>query len=171
MQFVFAGKAHPKDEGGKALIRKIHTAAKKLGDDIPVVFLEDYSMATGLAMTSGVDVWMNNPVRPMEASGTSGMKAVMNGVPNCSILDGWWPEGCQHGVNGWAVGNSDDERDDERDNRDLLDSLESEVLPAWDSGDERWGSFCRAAISTSARFTAARMLDEYALIYRSFPSS
>lgn len=170
MQFVFSGKAHPKDEGGKTLIRNIHAAAKKLGDDIPVVFLEDYSMATGLAMTSGVDVWMNNPVRPMEASGTSGMKAVMNGVPNCSILDGWWPEGCQHGVNGWAVGNSDDERDDERDNRDLLDSLEDEVLPAWDSGDERWGSFCRAAISTSARFTAARMLDEYVRIYRLFPS-
>jgi starch phosphorylase len=171
MQFVFAGKAHPKDEGGKTLIRNIHAAAKKLGNDIPVVFLEDYSMATGLAMTSGVDVWMNNPVRPMEASGTSGMKAVMNGVPNCSILDGWWPEGCQHGVNGWAVGNSDDERDDERDNRDLLDSLEGEVLPAWDSGDEIWGGFCRAAISTSARFTAARMLDEYVRIYRSFPSS
>jgi starch phosphorylase len=171
IQFVFAGKAHPKDEGGKTLIRNIHAAAKKLDNDIPVVFLEDYSMATGLAMTSGVDVWMNNPVRPMEASGTSGMKAVMNGVPNCSILDGWWPEGCQHGVNGWAVGNSDDERDDERDNRDLLDSLENEVLPAWDSGDERWGGFCRASISTSARFTAARMLDEYVRIYRSFSSS
>ena len=123
IQFVFSGKAHPRDEGGKELIRKIFEAAKQLQDDIPVVFIEDYSMATGAAMTSGVDVWMNNPVRPMEASGTSGMKAVMNGVPNCSIMDGWWPEACEHGINGWAVGGNDDERNDERDNRNLLDSI------------------------------------------------
>ena len=168
MQFVFAGKAHPKDEGGKDMIRRIFEAAKTLGEDILVVFLEDYSMATGLAMTSGVDVWMNNPVRPMEASGTSGMKAVLNGVPNCSILDGWWPEGCEHGVNGWAVGNSEDERDDVRDNRALLDTLEQEVLPAWQEGAERWAALSRAAIKTSARFTAARMLDEYLRIYESF---
>ena len=70
-------------------------------------------MATGLAMTSGVDIWLNNPIRPFEASGTSGMKAAMNGVPNCSILDGWWPEGCQHGVNGWKIGDSENDRNDD----------------------------------------------------------
>ena len=94
IQFVFSGKAHPRDEGGKALIKSIFNSAKDLENEIPVAFLEDYSMATGLAMTGGVDIWLNNPIRPMEASGTSGMKAAMNGVPNCSILDGWWPEGC-----------------------------------------------------------------------------
>ncbi|RJU94455.1 MAG: alpha-glucan family phosphorylase, partial [Candidatus Poseidoniales archaeon] len=94
IQFVFSGKAHPKDEGGKQLIRDIFASAKTVEEEIPVAFLENYSMATGLAMTSGVDIWLNNPIRPLEASGTSGMKAAMNGVPNCSILDGWWPEAC-----------------------------------------------------------------------------
>ena len=94
IQFVFSGKAHPKDEGGKQLIRDIFASAEEVRDDIPVAFIENYDMATGLAMTSGVDIWLNNPIRPLEASGTSGMKAAMNGVPNCSILDGWWPEGC-----------------------------------------------------------------------------
>ena len=100
VQFVFSGKAHPKDEGGKQLIRDIFASAGQVADDIPVAFIENYDMDTGLAMTSGVDIWLNNPIRPLEASGTSGMKAAMNGVPNCSILDGWWPEGCEHGVNG-----------------------------------------------------------------------
>ena len=168
IQFVFSGKAHPRDEGGKELIRKIFEAAKQLEDDIPVVFIEDYSMATGAAMTSGVDVWMNNPVRPMEASGTSGMKAVMNGVPNCSIMDGWWPEACEHGINGWAVGGSDDERNDERDNRNLLDSIEHEILPLWQEGGLRWAAISRAAIKTGARFTAARMIEDYQRIYENF---
>ena len=92
IQFVFSGKAHPKDEGGKQLIRDIFESAEQVVDDIPVAFIENYDMDTGLAMTSGVDIWLNNPIRPLEASGTSGMKAAMNGVPNCSILDGWWPE-------------------------------------------------------------------------------
>ena len=107
IQFVFSGKAHPKDMGGKALIKDIFKSSKSLSQHIPVAFLEDYSMDTGLLMTSGVDIWLNNPTRPMEASGTSGMKAAMNGTPNCSILDGWWPEACIHGVNGWAIGNGE----------------------------------------------------------------
>ncbi len=168
LQFVFAGKAHPRDEGGKGLIRSVHEAASSLGKDIPVVFLEDYSMATGLAMTSGVDVWLNNPVRPMEASGTSGMKAAMNGVPNCSILDGWWPEACEHGVNGWAIGDADSERDDRRDATAVLDALEHEVLAAWDEGGSRWASLCRASIATSARFTGARMISDYRRFYDAF---
>ena len=168
VQFVFSGKAHPRDEGGKALIKSIFDSAKDLENEIPVAFLEDYSMATGLAMTGGVDIWLNNPIRPMEASGTSGMKAAMNGVPNCSILDGWWPEGCEHGVNGWAIGEADDERDDVRDAKNVLDVIENEVLPAWDEGDEKWCEIMRASIATSARFTGARMISDYLRFYDSF---
>ncbi|MBS71849.1 MAG: alpha-glucan phosphorylase [Thermoplasmata archaeon] len=168
IQFVFAGKAHPKDEGGKQLIRDIFAGAEQVGDEIPVAFLEDYSMATGLAMTAGVDIWLNNPVRPMEASGTSGMKAAMNGVPNCSILDGWWPEACEHGVNGWSIGESEDDRDDARDVEALYNVLENEVLPTWDEGDSRWSHLMRAAICTSARFTGARMISDYRRFYDAF---
>ncbi|HJN55397.1 MAG TPA: alpha-glucan family phosphorylase, partial [Candidatus Poseidoniales archaeon] len=168
IQFVFAGKAHPRDEGGKNLIREVFAGGTQLGDEIPVIFLEDYSMATGLAMTSGVDVWLNNPIRPMEASGTSGMKAAMNGVPNCSILDGWWPEACQHGVNGWGLGKGEDDRDDKRDAKYVHDALEHEVLPAWEEGGARWTNLMRASITTSARFTGARMISEYKRFYDAF---
>ena len=167
IQFVFSGKAHPRDEGGKALIREIFDASGKL-DDIPVAFLEDYSMATGLAMTSGVDIWLNTPVRPMEASGTSGMKAVMNGVPNLSILDGWWPEACRHGINGWGIGNKEDSRDDDRDANALYDLLEDEVLPAWKSSRDRWLSIMRSAIIAGSGFTGQRMIREYENIYETF---
>ena len=168
IQFVFAGKAHSRDEGGKQLIRDIFAGAEQISDEIPVAFLEDYSMATGLAMTGGVDIWLNNPVRPMEASGTSGMKAAMNGVPNFSILDGWWPEACEHGVNGWAIGKAEDDRDDQRDVDSLYSVLENEVLQAWSVGEERWAHLMRAAIATSARFTGARMISDYVHFYDLF---
>ena len=148
IQFVFSGKAHPRDEGGKQLIRDIYGSAKNLEEKIPVAFLENYDMDTGLAITSGVDIWLNNPIRPMEASGTSGMKAAMNGVPNCSILDGWWPEGCQHGVNGWAIGESDDERDDERDAENIYSVLEELVIPTWEKGGTVWANIMRSSIAT-----------------------
>ena len=168
IQFVFSGKAHPKDEGGKQLIRDIFASAGEVAEDIPVAFIENYDMATGLAMTSGVDIWLNNPIRPLEASGTSGMKAAMNGVPNCSILDGWWPEGCEHGVNGWAIGHSEDERDDARDAENIYNVLEHEVLPLWDEGPERWAKLMRASIATSARFTGTRMNADYLHFYDKF---
>ncbi|MDP6906103.1 MAG: alpha-glucan family phosphorylase [Candidatus Thalassarchaeaceae archaeon] len=168
IQFVFAGKAHPRDEGGKQLIRDIFSGATEVENDIPIAFLEDYSMNTGLAMTSGVDIWLNNPIRPLEASGTSGMKAAMNGVPNCSILDGWWPEGCEHGVNGWAIGKGEDDRDDLRDVEYIYHTLEHEVLPIWRQGPNRWADLMRASITTSARFTGARMIDEYRRFYEAF---
>ena len=168
IQFVFSGKAHPRDEGGKALIKSIFDSAKELEKDIPIAFIEDYSMATGLAMTGGVDIWLNNPIRPMEASGTSGMKAAMNGVPNCSILDGWWPEGCEHGVNGWAIGEANDERNDVRDAKNVLDVIENEVLTAWRDGEEKWCDMMRASIATSAGFTGARMIRDYLPYYDSF---
>ena len=168
IQFVFSGKAHPKDEGGKALIKSIFESAKDLENEIPIAFLEDYSMATGLAMTSGVDVWLNNPIRPMEASGTSGMKAAMNGVLNCSILDGWWPEGCEHGKNGWAIGGMDEERDDVRDAKNVLDVLEHQVVPLWYGDKGKWTEMMKAAIVTSARFTGARMINDYRRFYDLF---
>ena len=168
IQFVFSGKAHPKDEGGKQLIRDIFASAGEVANDIPVAFIENYDMDTGLAMTSGVDIWLNNPIRPLEASGTSGMKAAMNGVPNCSILDGWWPEGCEHGVNGWAIGEAEDERDDARDAENIYNVLENEVLPLWDEGPERWAKLMRASIATSARFTGARMIADYLHFYDTF---
>ena len=168
IQFVFSGKAHPRDEGGKQLIRDIYGSAKQIEGEIPVAFLENYDMDTGLAITSGVDIWLNNPIRPLEASGTSGMKAAMNGVPNCSILDGWWPEGCQHGVNGWAIGESEDDRDDERDANNIYSVLEHEVLPAWRQRSTVWANIMRSSIATSARFTGARMITDYLRFYQSF---
>ena len=168
IQFVFSGKAHPRDEGGKNLIRQIFEGAQELRDEIPVAFLQDYSMEIGRAMTGGVDVWLNNPIRPMEASGTSGMKAAMNGVPNLSILDGWWPEACIHGVNGWAIGDSEGERDDERDANALYRILEQDVLPVWENDRDRWTSIMLASMVASAGFTGARMIQDYIRFYDDF---
>ncbi len=168
IQFVFSGKAHPKDEGGKKLIRDIFSSAKTVAEEIPVAFLENYDMATGLAMTSGVDIWLNNPIRPLEASGTSGMKAAMNGVPNCSILDGWWPEACKHGVNGWAIGNAEDERNDNRDAANIYSTLENDVLPSWERKDETWANLMRESIAASASFTGMRMIEDYLHFYNKF---
>jgi glycogen phosphorylase len=101
---VFAGKAHPHDACGKEQIRRVFDAAAALKDDVTVVYLEDYDMALARALCAGSDVWLNTPLKPQEASGTSGMKAAINGVPSLSILDGWWVEGCLEGVTGWAIG-------------------------------------------------------------------
>ena len=165
IQFVFSGKAHPKDMDGKALIKDIFKSSKSLSQDIPVAFLEDYSMDTGLLMTSGVDIWLNNPTRPMEASGTSGMKAAMNGTPNCSILDGWWPEACIHGVNGWAIGKGESDRDDTRDAAYLLSLLKDEIIPAWENKSEVWPNIMRESIFASTGFTGVRMIEDYANFY------
>ena len=168
IQFVFSGKAHPKDEGGKQLIRDIFASAKTVEEEIPVAFLENYNMGTGLAMTSGVDIWLNNPIRPLEASGTSGMKAAMNGVPNCSILDGWWPEACKHGINGWAIGNAEDDRNDLRDAANIYSTLQNDVLPSWERKDETWANLMRESIASSAGFTGQRMIEDYLHFYNKF---
>src|SRR5574338_338532 len=109
VQLVYSGKAHPRDLAGKSLVGRLVEAVRKHPGK--VVFLENYDMHLGALLTRGVDVWLNNPRRPLEASGTSGMKAAMNGVPNLSILDGWWPEGCEHGVTGWKIGDPDPQDD------------------------------------------------------------
>ena len=169
VQIVYAGKAHPRDLQGKAVIGKLIEASKKHPRE--VVFLENYDMRLGAMLTRGTDVWLNNPRRPLEASGTSGMKAAMNGVPNLSILDGWWPEGCEHGVTGWKIGDPDpsddafDEKDaarvDKRDHDILHHVLTAEVLPAY--GDRaRWLAIMRASIAMSQwRFSSDRMIEDY----------
>ena len=168
IQFVFSGKAHPRDNGGKDLIRSIFESASNIESSIPVAFLEDYDMQIGLDMTSGVDIWLNNPIRPMEASGTSGMKAAMNGVPNCSILDGWWPEACIHGKNGWAIGSAEDDRNDIRDANNLYNVIENEVLPVWESSIDNWANIMKSSIIASSNFTGNRMIQDYLEFYNKF---
>jgi starch phosphorylase len=102
-QVIFAGKAHPRDEGGKELIRRIFRAAEVLKPEVPVIYLQGYKMSLGLSLCSGVDLWLNTPMKPREASGTSGMKAALNGVPSLSVPDGWWLEGHVEGVTGWSI--------------------------------------------------------------------
>jgi len=155
---VFSGKAHPDDPGGKEMVARLTRAHRTHGDRI--VFLENYEMAVARLLTRGCDLWLNNPLRPLEACGTSGMKAALNGIPSLSILDGWWAEGCRHGVNGWAIG-GDDAGDDARDGAALHDALEREVLPAWADRD-RWVGMMRSSIEIAEEnFTSDRMVREY----------
>jgi starch phosphorylase len=158
LQIVFAGKAHPDDgEGRHILTTLIAMAARYPG---AVVFVPDYNMALARLLTRGVDVWLNNPLRPLEACGTSGMKAALNGVLNFSVLDGWWPEACQHGLNGWAIGQAT-EPDEERDLQSLYGTLEREILPAW-ADRTRWTDMMQASIATvEERFSSDRMVREY----------
>ncbi|MBX0329385.1 alpha-glucan family phosphorylase, partial [Oscillochloris sp. ZM17-4] len=159
MQIIFAGKAHPKDDPGKHFIQHVYQLAQQPGLSGRIIFLEEYDMAVGRALTQGVDVWLNNPRRPHEASGTSGMKASLNGAPNCSILDGWWPEAF-NGKNGWAIG---EEREyDNLDEQDWMDSqslyqiLENEIIPRFYDGRTEagvptaWVQTCKEAIATCA---------------------
>jgi starch phosphorylase len=169
VQIVYSGKAHPRDTGGKAIVSKLVEASKKHPKH--VVFLENYEMTLGALLTRGTDIWLNNPRRPLEASGTSGMKAAMNGVPNLSILDGWWPEGCEHGVTGWKIGDPDpkddafDDKDgqriDKRDRELLYKAIESDVLKAF-GNRAKWVEIMRASIVMSQwRFSADRMMQDY----------
>jgi starch phosphorylase len=160
VQLVFAGKAHPADGEGKAVIALLVETIRQWPESI--VFLENYDIGLGRLLTRGCDVWLNNPRRPMEASGTSGMKAAMNGALNLSVLDGWWPEGCAHGVNGWAIGEgAEGPEQDERDLKALYDTLEGEVLPAW-ADPARWARMMRASIAMGVdRFSSDRMVREY----------
>lgn len=161
VQLIFSGKAHPADRAGKFLVGRLaKTAARYPG----IVFLEDYDMVLGAALTRGCDVWLNNPRRPQEACGTSGMKAAMNGVLNLSILDGWWPEGCRHEETGWKIDAGEKAgkpAQDAADRAELYRVLGDEVLPAWrDRG--RWLAMMRASIEMSSEpFSSARMLRDY----------
>jgi starch phosphorylase len=164
LQLVFAGKNHPKDVGGRQLIAELVALSRKFPSS--VVFVPDYDMELGRLITRGCDVWMNTPRRPLEACGTSGMKAAMNGVLNLSILDGWWVEGCEHGVTGWRIGeprwHESEAEGDELDAADLHDVLEREVVPTFYGDRAKWRKMMRASIAMAiGRFTADRMLREY----------
>lgn len=164
IQIVLSGKAHPLDDTGKDIIADIIRYSKKYKNS--VVFLENYDMVIGKMLTRGCDVWLNNPRRPKEASGTSGMKAAMNGVLNLSILDGWWPEACKDGVNGWQFGDgyeSDDETTlDEHDSKALYDVLCNKVIPTYYNNRSKWIEMMKNSIlSTKDYFSIKRMLDEY----------
>jgi len=165
-QVIYAGKAHPRDELGKEMIRRIHRMRDALGGRLRVVYLEDYDMALARLITAGVDLWLNTPQAPLEASGTSGMKAAVNGVPSLSILDGWWIEGCIEGVTGWAIGGDhatvvgDDDR--ASDAAALYDKLERVILPLFYSDRERYIEVMRHAIALNASFfNTQRMVDQY----------
>ncbi len=161
-QIVLAGKAHPHDEGGKHLIEQLCAHARVLADTIPVVYLPDYDLALAQTLTAGADVWLNTPLPPLEASGTSGMKAAFNGVPNLSVLDGWWIEGCIEGVTGWAIGDAAGMADGKA--QVLYDKLEQVVLPLYYShGDGGWLKVMKGAISKNASyFNSHRMMRRYA---------
>jgi starch phosphorylase len=170
VQFVFAGKAHPADEPGKKIIQRIANLRHDSRFAGRVVFIEDYDMNVTRHMIQGVDVWLNNPRRPLEASGTSGMKTVLNGGLNCSILDGWWAE-AYNGKNGFAIGNGtqhvDDAITDRRDAENLFSVLQNEVIPLFYDRDadglpHRWIDFMLNSIATlAARFSAHRMVQDY----------
>lgn len=161
-QLVMAGKAHPYDANGKHLIEVLHNYQRELADHIPVVFLPDYNMSLALDLISGVDVWINTPLRPLEASGTSGMKAAFNGVPSLSVLDGWWLEGCLEGVTGWAVGSSV-VGNEVNDVQDFYNKLENVVLPLYYSDRAGWISLMKGAIGRNASvFNTHRMIRRYA---------
>ncbi len=160
LQILYAGKAHPQDEPGKALIRQVIETAGKLSNDmLRIVYLENYAWDLGALLTAGVDVWVNTPRRPYEASGTSGMKAAMNGVPSLSILDGWWIEGCIEGVTGWAI---EDGANDAEEAASLYDKLQNSVVPLYLQAPEKWAHMMRTTIAfNGSYFNTNRMVTQY----------
>lgn len=163
LQIIYAGKAHPRDEGGKALIRRIFEAASELRDIIPVVYLEEYDMALAKYLCSGVDLWLNTPQKPDEASGTSGMKAALNGVPSLSVLDGWWVEGCVEGATGWSIGESSEpESDPSKEIASLYDKLERVIVPMFYQRPADYAKVMRTTIALNGSFyNAQRMMFQY----------
>ena len=167
IQLIFAGKAHPKDEGGKKLIEDIISYSHKLKGKIDIAFVNNYNMETALKMVSGVDIWLNNPVRPLEASGTSGMKAAHNGVLNFSVLDGWWIEGHMEGYTGWSIGPEPteivpDDDVNEIDTNDLYSKLEQIIIPTFYQDRDKWIRMMKSAIGKNAYyFNTHRMMLRY----------
>ena len=167
-QIVFAGKAHPNDGGGKDIIRRIFKAKKALKKNIPIVFLDDYDMELGGKITSGVDLWLNTPQFPLEASGTSGMKAALNGVPSLSILDGWWVEGHIEGVTGWSIGEprraggDAASADSAAETESLYSKLERVILPMYYNERHKFLEVMQHAIAINGSFfNTQRMVQQY----------
>jgi starch phosphorylase len=162
LQIVFAGKAHPRDEPGKASIEAICAAARELSNDMPIVYLEDYDLDLALRLVAGVDLWLNTPQRPLEASGTSGMKAAHNGVPSFSVLDGWWREGHVEGATGWSIGALEPGGDVGADARDLYEKLEHTILPLFYDQRDAWVRVMQQSIALNASFfNTHRMVRQY----------
>ena len=162
LQILYAGKAHPADEPGKAKIRRVIEIGKEISKGpLQVVYLENYEWKLGALLTGGVDLWLNTPRRPYEASGTSGMKAALNGVPSLSILDGWWIEGWIEGVTGWAIDDHDDEAGEAR---SLYDHLEQTILPLYYKDQGQWRRIMRSTIALNGSFfNTQRMLEQYVI--------
>lgn len=165
IQFIFSGKAHPKDWSGKELIKKIISVSGQLKDHIKVVYLENYDMELAKMLVSGVDLWLNTPHKPKEASGTSGMKAAHNGVPSLSILDGWWIEGCIEGLTGWSIGSVHDTESVDQDNANsLYEKLEKVIVPTFYNNRQNWIDIMRHCIAINASFfNTHRMVQQYVL--------
>jgi starch phosphorylase len=159
LQILFAGKAHPADAAGKGLIRDVFESAASLkASGIRILYLENYDWELGALLTQGVDVWVNTPRRPYEASGTSGMKAALNGVPSLSVLDGWWVEGCAEDVTGWAIDDADDE---DGEASSLYDKLENKIAPLY-ARPSAWARVQQHCIGINgAFFNTHRMLGQY----------
>lgn len=162
LQFVYAGKAHPRDAEGKAVIRRIFEAGASLGDLLSSVYLENYDMALAQRLCAGVDLWLNTPQPPFEASGTSGMKAALNGVPSLSTLDGWWIEGCVEGCTGWAIGDGMD-AGSPSDACALYDKLEQTIVPLFYEAPGEYARTMRSVIALNgAYFNTQRVVEQYA---------
>jgi starch phosphorylase len=162
VQIIYAGKAHPKDEVGKQLIQRIFQIKERIKDKVKIVYLPNYDMAMAIKLVAGVDIWLNNPLKPLEASGTSGMKATHNGVPNFSVLDGWWIEGWIEGYTGWAIGTLDESSDPKRDAEDLYFKLGNDVLPMFYENRYIWFKVMKNAIAMNAYyFNTHRMIRFY----------
>jgi glycogen phosphorylase len=160
-QIVLAGKAHPRDWEGKEAIRRLHEIAQGLSGRIACVFLPNYDMAQARVLVAGSDIWLNTPLPPMEASGTSGMKAALNGVLNLSVPDGWWLEACIEGVTGWSIG--DDGDGDGGHAGVLSDKLDGTILPLYHDDPGRWRWMMKQAIGNIAYyFNSQRMMRRYA---------
>jgi glycogen phosphorylase len=160
-QVVFAGNAHPQDPGGKDLIARLHADMRRLEGKVALAFLPGYDFAMARKLVAGADVWLNTPQPPLEASGTSGMKAALNGVPSLSVLDGWWVEGCIEGETGWAIGAEGDAP--EAHGAALMNKLEATVLPLFHGDPAGWSRVMKGAISkVGAVFTSHRMMRRYA---------
>ncbi|WP_395702816.1 alpha-glucan family phosphorylase [Aquabacterium sp.] len=163
-QLIVAGKAHPHDDSGKEAIRALHRQLQELPPGVQALFLPNHDLDLAKALVCGADIWLNTPLPPMEASGTSGMKAALNGVLNVSVLDGWWLEACQHGVNGWAIGGDGDGRPPGEGDADALYRLlGEEVLPAYANDRSRWRAMMKEGLrSIASYFNSQRMMRRYA---------
>ena len=168
IQLIFGGKAHPRDGGGKDMIRRVVQFSRQLKNDVSIAYLENYDIALAKLITSGVDLWLNTPHRPLEASGTSGMKAVHNGIPNFSVLDGWWIEGHIEGVTGWSIGPAtgplaQSETEDQEDAQELYQKLRTVIVPMFYQDRDQWIDVMRQSIAFNASFfNTHRMVQQYA---------